>query len=147
MRGSKHAAAERRTSGSARLGLGNLCAEPYVDQAMLRCFLRRSRIAVLLLVFGLGVAGGVLSNAVLAAQMQGPLHGVTSGGTMCPDCDADQQHAMMAGGCTVTSCWTAPALPAQGVASHPRSRVAFTLPAEAILTGIETSPDPHPPRS
>jgi hypothetical protein len=113
---------------------------------MLRFFLRRSRIAVLLLAFGLGLAGNALSTAVLASEMQEPMHGVTSGGTMCPGCDADQQHGMMAGGCTVTSCWTAPALPAQGTAPQPRLPIVVTPSPEAILTGIATGPEPHPPR-
>ena len=133
--------------GSACVGLGNLRSGSYVCEAMLRYFLRRSRIAVLLLVFGLGMAGNALSNAVLASQMQGPRHGVTSGGTMCPSCDADEQHGMIAGNCSVTSCWTAPALPAQGMAPHSHPGIVFTPSAEVILTGIATGPEPHPPRS
>ena len=110
-------------------------------------FLRRSRIAVLLLAFGLGLAGTALANAALASQMEAPMHGITTGGTMCPGCGTDEQNGMMAGSCSVTSCWTAPALPAQGATPQPHSRVAFTPSAEVILTGIATGPEPHPPRS
>ena len=130
----------------ACVGLGNLRAASYVDQAMLRSFLRRSRVAVLLLLFGLGMAGTALANAALGSQMEGPMHGVTSGGSMCPGCGADEQRGMMTGSCSVTSCWTAPALPAQSAAPQPHSRVAFNPPAEAILSGFAAGPDPHPPR-
>ena len=128
-------------------GLGNLRTGSYVDRAMLRSFLRRSRLAVLLLLFGVGLAGHALANAAPGWQMHGPMHSAaTSSGTMCPGC-GDDQHGMMAGTCAISSCWTAPALPAQGPTPQSQSDVAFGTSSEAILAGIATSPDPHPPRS
>ena len=114
---------------------------------MLRSFLRRSRVIALLLAFGLGLAGNLAWNAALASQMQAPMqHDPTTGGTMCPGCAGDSQQGMMGASCSPTACWTAPALPAQGTAPQPWPPIAFTPSVSAILTGIPTGPDPHPPR-
>jgi hypothetical protein len=107
---------------------------------MLGSFASRFRVFMLLLAFGLGLAGQVTSSAAMAAQMQGPTQAGINTGALCPGCDADMQHGGMAPSCMVTSCWTIPALPPQSTALEPR-------PADAIVTGIASAPDPHPPRT
>ena len=113
---------------------------------MLGSFVSRSRILMLLLAFALGLAGQVVSNAAIAAQMQGPGQAGASTGSPCPDCDADMQHGLFPS-CTATSCWTIPALPPQSTTLEPRPAAAFPASADAIITGITSAPDPYPPRA
>jgi len=113
---------------------------------MLGSFVSRSRILMLLLAFALGLAGQVVSNAAMAAQMQGPGQAGASTGSPCPDCDADMQHGLFPS-CTATSCWTIPALPPQSTTSEPQPSAVFPPSADVIVTGIASAPDLRPPRA
>jgi hypothetical protein len=114
---------------------------------MLGSFVNRFRVLMLLLAFGLGLAGQVTSSAAMAAQMQAPARTGIGAGTLCPGCDTDMQDGGPAPSCMVTSCWTIPALPPQGTTLEPRPGVVFPASAEVIVTGITSAPDPHPPRA
>lgn len=101
---------------------------------------------MLLLAFGLGLAGQIVSSAAMAAQ----LHAAASPGLAtamdCPGCPSDQDGAMM-GSCGVAACWTIPALPAQGGTPEQPPAIVFLPSVELIMAGIATAPEPHPPRS
>lgn len=114
---------------------------------MLGSFVSRFRVFILVLAFGLGLAGQVASSAVMAAQTQGPAQAGISTGALCPGCDSDMQHGGLAPSCMATSCWTIPALPAQSTALEPHAAAVFPVSADAIVTGIASAPDPHPPRA
>jgi len=114
---------------------------------MLGSLLSRFRVVMLLLGFGLGLAGGVVSDAAMASQMQGPMQSGLSTGHPCPACPDGQRSAMMPGCTAMAACWTTPALPAQGAALQRRPAAGFPDPADASIAGIASSPDPHPPRS
>jgi len=112
---------------------------------MLASVISRYRILLLLLAFGLGVAGHVSSGVTMAAQMQAAAApGITSDAA-CPGCPSDQPGTMNAG-CTVAACSAMPALPAQGRITEPQARALFTPSPEVIIAGIAIAPDPHPPR-
>jgi hypothetical protein len=109
-------------------------------------FVRRFRVFMLLLAFCLGLGVQVASSAAMAAQMQGPAQAGISSGAVCPGCDADMQHSGLAPSCTLGSCSTIPALPAQSTVFEPLPRAVFPATADAMVTGITSAPDPHPPR-
>jgi hypothetical protein len=112
---------------------------------MLGSVISRFRVLALLLAFGLGFAGQVLSGAAMAAQMQAaPTRGIATG-AICPDCPSDQPGGMSIG-CTIAACWTVPALPVQSKIPEFQPRVLFTPSAEVIIAGIAIAPEPHPPR-
>ena len=113
---------------------------------MLNSFVSRFRVLMLLLAFGLGLAGQVVSNAAMAAQMQDPAQADVGAGSPCPDCDADMQHGSLPS-CMTMSCWTIPALPPQSTVLEPPPSVAFPASADSNVTGIRSAPDPHPPRA
>jgi len=112
---------------------------------MLGSVISRFRVIVLLLAFGLGLAGQVLSGVAMAAQMQAAIAPGIMTDAVCPGCPSDQQGAMAAG-CTFVACWTVPALPVQSKIPELRPRVLLTPSAEVIIAGIVIAPDPHPPR-
>ncbi len=112
---------------------------------MLGSVINRFRVLVVLLAFGLGFTGQVLSGVAMAGQMQaGAAPGITTD-AVCPGCPSDQQGGMNAG-CTSAACRTVPALPVQSKIPELQPRVLFTPSAEAIIAGIAIAPDPHPPR-
>ena len=113
---------------------------------MLGLFVSRSHILMLLLAFALGLAGQVVSNAAMAAQMQGSGQAGASTGSPCPDCDADMLHGSLPS-CMTMSCWTIPALPPQSTTLGPRLAAVFPTSADVIVTGMASAPDPHPPRA
>ena len=113
---------------------------------MLGSFVSRSRVLMLLLAFALGLAGQVVSNAAMAAQMQDPAPADVGAGSPCPDCDTDMQHGSLPS-CMTMSCWTIPALPPQSTTFEPRPAAVFPTSADAIVTGIASAPDPRPPRA
>ena len=113
---------------------------------MLGLVVRRFRVLMLLLAVGLGLASQVVSNAAMAAQMQGPVQACLGAGTLCPGCDADMQHGSLPS-CMTASCWTIPALPPQSTALEPRPAAVFPTSADAIVAGIASAPDPRPPRA
>jgi hypothetical protein len=114
---------------------------------MLGSSVSQFRVLVLLLAFALGLAGQAVSNFAMAAQMQGPTQAGICAGTPCPDCDGDMQHGGLAPGCMSSSCWNIPGLPAQGTALEPHVAAVFPVSADAIVAGIASAPDPHPPRT
>ena len=113
--------------------------------SMFGSVISRFRGLVLLLAFGLGFIGQVLSGVAMAAQMQAAATPGMATGEVCPGCPSDQQGGMNTG-CTVTACWTAPALPVQSKIPEFEPRMVFTPSAELIIAGIAIAPDPHPPR-
>ena|SRR6516225_10752080 len=114
---------------------------------MLGFFVSRFRVVMLLLAFGLGLAGQVVSSAAMAAQMQGPAPAGISPGAPCPGCDPDMQRGGLASTCMVSSCWTIPALPPQSTTLEPQPAAVFPTSADAIVTGVASAPDPRPPRA
>jgi len=114
---------------------------------MLNSFVSRFRVLILLLAFGLGLAGQISSSAAMAAQVQGPAQAGIGTGTVCPGCDADMQYGGLAPSCMASCCWTIPALPAQSTSLEPGPAAAFPASAGAIITGITSAPDPYPPRA
>jgi len=114
---------------------------------MLGSFISRFRVLVLLLAFALGLAGQVVSAAAMAAQMQAWTQAGISTSGLCPGCDGNMQHGGLAPGCMSSSCWNIPALPAQGTALEPHVAAVFPVSADAIVAGIASAPDPHPPRT
>lgn len=100
---------------------------------------------MLLLAFGLGLAGQVTSTAAMAAQMQSVAGPGIASDHPCPKCPGDQ-HGGMAIGCSAVACWTAPALAAQSTITESVPPVAFTASPDVMIVGIATAPDPHPPR-
>jgi hypothetical protein len=113
---------------------------------MLGFYVSRFRVLILILAFGLGLAGPVVSSAAMAAQMQGPAQAGVGAGSPCPDCDADMQHGLLPS-CMTMSCWTIPALPPQSTTLEPRRAAVFPASADTIVTGIRSAPDPRPPRA
>jgi hypothetical protein len=115
---------------------------------MFASLVSRFRVAMLLLAFGLGLAGGMVSDAVMATQMQGPIPSGVSAGHPCPACPGEQRGTMMPG-CTMVAqaCWTIPALPAQSAVWQRQPAAVFPAPVESHIAGIVSAPDPHPPRS
>lgn len=112
---------------------------------MLVPVITRFRVVMLLLAFGLGLAGQIASSAAMAAQMQvAPTAGMATG-MDCPGCPSDQTGGMPAS-CTVAACWTIPALPAQVGAAERLHQAVFMPSAGLIIAGIATAPEPHPPR-
>jgi hypothetical protein len=101
---------------------------------------------MLLLAFGLGLAGQLASSAAMAAQMQDPAQTGISTGTLCPGCDGDMQHGCLAANCIVPSCWTVPALPPQDTALESQLAPIFPATTDAIVESLASAPDPHPPR-
>ena len=112
---------------------------------MLGSFISRFRVLMLLLAFGLGLAGQITSSAVMAAQMQPMASLGMASDNACPGCPDDQQGGMTAS-CSVVGCWTAPALPVQSATPERLPQVAFAVSADVVIAGITTAPDPHPPR-
>ena len=106
----------------------------------------RFRALMLLLAFGLGLAGQIVSSAAMAAQMQAAAHPGTATGMNCPACPGDQGGGIAAS-CTIAVCWTIPALPAQGGAAERPPQAVFVRSVELTVAGIATAPDPYPPRS
>jgi hypothetical protein len=113
---------------------------------MLGSFVSRFRVLMLLLAFGLGLAGQIGSSAAMAAQMQGPAQAGISSGAVCPGCDMDMHHGGVAANCMLSSCSNTPALPAQSTGLEPLPAAVFPASTDAIVTGITSAPDPHPPR-
>ena len=112
---------------------------------MLASVISRYRILLLLLAFGLGVAGHVSSGVTMAAQMQAAAApGITSDAA-CPGCPSNQQGGMNAG-CTSAACRTVPALPVQSKVPELMARGVFTSSAVVIIAGLAIAPEPHPPR-
>ena len=112
---------------------------------MIGSVISRFRVLILLLAFGLGLAGQLLSGAAMAAQMQaGAEPGITTG-MDCPACPSDHGGGMM-GSCSVAACWTIPALPTyERIPERPGSQ-AFVPSVALVIAGIATAPEPHPPR-
>ena len=113
---------------------------------MLNSFVSRFRVLILLLAFGLGLAGQISSSAAMAAQMQGPAQAGIGTGAVCPGCGTDMEHGGLARSCMASSCWTIPALPAQSTSLEPGPAAVFPASSDTIITGITSAPDPHPPR-
>jgi hypothetical protein len=105
----------------------------------------RFRLVTLLLALGLGTVGGVVLDAALASQMEGPKQAAVSAVHPSPTCP-DVHSCAMIPGCTTAVCWTVSALPAQSTVLQPRPAAVLPEPAEPSITGIVSSPDPHPPR-
>jgi hypothetical protein len=114
---------------------------------MLGSFVSRFRVLILLLAFGLGLAGQVMSSAAMAALMQRPAQADIDTGAVCPGCGTDMQPGGLAPSCMASPCWTIPALPAQCTSLEPGPAAVFPASADAIVTGITAAPDPHPPRA
>ena len=112
---------------------------------MFGSLITRFRVVMLVLAFGLGLAGQIASSAAMAAQMQVAPNAGMATGMDCPGCPSDQTGGMAAG-CTVAACSTVPALPAQGGATERPQQAVFMPSAELIIAGIATAPEPHPPR-
>src|SRR5712692_7750374 len=93
--------------------------------SMLGSVISRYRILVLLLAFGLGFIGQVLSGVAMAAQMQAAATPGIATGEVCPGCPSDQRGGMNTG-CTVAACWPVPALPMQSKIPEFQPRVVFT---------------------
>jgi len=105
----------------------------------------RFRIVVLLLAFGLGLAGQIVSGVAIAAQMQAAANPGIGAAMVCPGCPSDQAGGTAAS-CTVAACWTIPALPAQGGAAERLPQTVFIPTADVVFAGIATAPEPPPPR-
>jgi hypothetical protein len=112
---------------------------------MLGLFVGRFRVLALLLAFALGLPGQAASAAAMAAQMQGPQAGISTG-AICPGCDTDMQHGGLAPSCLLGSCSTTPALPAQMTGLERLPAAVFPASADVIVGGIASAPDPRPPR-
>ena len=115
---------------------------------MLGLLISRFRVVMLLLAFGAGMAGGILSDAAMGSQMQDPMQSAPSTGHPCPACPAGQNTGMMPGCTSMATCWTVPALPAAqeaGVQVPPE--MTFAATAGIGIAGIASAPDPRPPRS
>ena len=113
--------------------------------SMLGSVISRYRVLVLLLAFGLGLAGQLLSGVAVAARMQAAATPGITTDAVCPGCPSDQQCGMNAG-CTAAACWTVPALPVQSKIPELQPRVLLTASAEVSIAGIPIAPEPHPPR-
>jgi len=109
-------------------------------------FVSRFRVFILLLAFGLGLGVQVASSAAMAAQMQAPAQAGSSSGAVCPGCDMDMHYGGLARNCMLSSCSNTPALPAQSAGLEPLLAAVFPAAADAIVIGITSAPDPHPPR-
>jgi hypothetical protein len=109
-------------------------------------FVSRFRAFILLLAFGLGLGVQVASSAAMAAQMQGPAQAGVSSEAVCPGCDMDMQYGGLAPSCMLGSCSNSPALPTQSTGLEPLPAAVFPVSVDAIVTGIASAPDPHPPR-
>ena len=112
---------------------------------MLGFLIIRFRVVMLLLAFGLGLAGQILSGAAMAAQMQAATEPGIATGMDCPACPSDQTGGMM-GSCSIAACWTIPALPTQERIPEQPVSLAFVPSAASIIAGIAAAPEPHPPR-
>jgi hypothetical protein len=108
-------------------------------------FVSRFRVLVLLLAFGLGMAGQVASAAVMAMQMQPATSAGIASEHHCSAYPGDQDGGLMAY-CSAVGCWTAPALPVRSVTGAALRHITFSLGREVVLVGIVNPPDPHPPR-
>jgi hypothetical protein len=113
---------------------------------MLGSFVSRFRVVTLLLAFALGLAAQAMSNVAMAAHMQSAADAGISPDVACPGCDTDMQHGGLAPSCRASSCWTVPALPPQSATLERQPAAGFPPSADAIVTGITSAPDPHPPR-
>ena len=112
---------------------------------MLGFLIIRFRVVMLLLAFGLGLAGQIASSAAIDAQMQvAPTAGMATG-MDCPACPSDHTGGMM-GSCSIAACWTIPALPTQERIPEQPAPLAFVPSAGSVIAGIATAPEPHPPR-
>jgi hypothetical protein len=111
---------------------------------MLGLSVSRFRALMLLLAFGLGLAGEAASSAAMAAQ--GPAQAGISTGAFCPGCDADMQHGGLAPSCMSVFCSTIPALPAQSTGLERLPAAVFPASADVVVAGIASAPDPRPPR-
>ena len=112
---------------------------------MLGSFIGRFRVAMLLLAFGVGVAGQAVSNMAAAAEIKAPLQLGVSAATLCPGCP-DPLHGMAPGCAMMATCWSIPALLVQSSLMLPRMLAIYPVPLAAVITGIRAGPDPHPPR-
>jgi hypothetical protein len=112
---------------------------------MLGLSVSRFRALMLLLAFGLGLAGEAASTAAMAAQMQGPQAGISTG-AICPGCDADMQRGGLAPSCMSVFCSTIPALPAQSTGLERLPAAVFPASTDVVIAGIASAPDPRPPR-
>jgi hypothetical protein len=106
----------------------------------------RLRFVMLILAFALGLGGPAVSHGTMAAPMQTALASGMATGMDCPNCPDNHKGGMTAS-CSVTACWTIPALPAQSATVDRQLQAVFTRSGAPIITGIATAPDPHPPRS
>jgi hypothetical protein len=113
---------------------------------MFGSLITRFRVAMLLLAFGLGLAGQLVSNVAMASQMQAPTQIGIGSGHMCPGCATDEQPGSMMAGCSVAACWTSPALPAQDTGPQLRPAASFSISPDRVIAGVTSAPDPHPPR-
>jgi hypothetical protein len=113
---------------------------------MNRWFLKQVFVAVvaLLVAFGLGLS---TVNASVMPMHMATMQGMTDGTKSCPDCDKMNKQTGMQAPCTATC--VAPSMstvpPLDGASIQPASR--FALERIALLHGLNSPPEPYPPRS
>lgn len=108
----------------------------------------RCRAILLLLVFGLGLAGTAFADVPLATKNESTVAisaKVTAAN--CPTNMGKNGAAAVANDCTAAFCWLASALLPQddGGQFFAPAIVTSTLPH--VSAGVSPAPDPHPPRS
>jgi hypothetical protein len=110
--------------------------------------LARIRVLVLLVAFGIGLAGQAVAFPLMPmAQNDGswltvPVCG--SGG--CPGCDRNDFSQASARSCTVAFCSVSPAILPQAPSVKPASHPTFFASAGERVQGITVRPDLGPPR-
>lgn len=112
----------------------------------------RFRAILLLVAFGLSIAGQAFAATVVvdqsAAARAKPTMMINDVGGMphCPGCDQANNTGMVPS-CAVGICWGLVAVPAQAVHVDFVKSVVFAQPPYTLPHGIAVRPEPHPPRS
>jgi len=110
--------------------------------------LARLRAFVLLIAFGIGLAGQAVASPLMPmAQNDSPRLTVPMGGSSgCPACDRNDSSQAPAPGCAVAFCSVSPAILPQGPTVKPAPHATFFVVAGERFQGITVRPDLGPPR-
>src|SRR5713101_1275504 len=110
--------------------------------------LARLRALVLLVAFGIGLAGQAVASPMMPiTQNDNPRLTVPMGGSGgCPGCDRNDSSQAPAPGCAVAFCSVSPAILPQTPTVKPAPRATFLAAGAERIQGITVRPDLGPPR-
>jgi hypothetical protein len=106
----------------------------------------RIRTLILLLAFGIGLAGRIVPALAMSALPNPATDISMSNPAGCPGCNAGDSSMAMAPACAAAFCSVAPAITGQAPAIEPRAHPSFRPVAFAARQGLTVRPILGPPK-